>query len=89
MDLKLTFTTDKEGLHLIDAISGVGLHWKTEADVAVYCEQSDGEPWEQAFRSALREIVQQHAKTGAKLGTEDVHKKDFTFEPAKAVATWP
>ena len=69
---------------MVDTVSGLGLHWPTRADAAQWMKQSDGEPWEQAFRAAAKEIA-------ARTPNMDVSFKDkvFTFTPAKSNTTWP
>lgn len=84
MELILTLSKDKDGIHLVDELSGVGMHWHSRADVAVWLKQRDGEEWEQAFRAAAREIAARIPNLD-----EPLAKKDFTFTPSKAETTWP
>ncbi len=83
MDLKASFTKDKEGYHFVDSISGIGLHWKTAEDVQTYLTHTDGEPWEQSFRAALREIATQYPKLD-----QQVASQDFTVKPLTAETKW-
>ena len=84
MDLKLTLTKDADGIHLVDSVSCIGLHWKTKADAKAWLKQTDGEEWEQSFRAALKDIMANIPELD-----QPVTKKDFTIQPAKAVAAWP